>query len=86
MWRGIMFSPLSPLCPSICLVYVRLKYAHPSVFSFPDEDLGKYQWIFAKLGMCIDIVEIWFGIANGQIILIVEGDTCPRHARILISR
>ena len=40
-----------------------------SVFSFPDDNLSKYQWIFTKLGtcMCIDIVKIWFGIANGQI-------------------
>ena len=29
--------------------------------------MSKYQWIFTKLGMCIDIVEIWFGIAKGQI-------------------
>ena len=36
-------------------------------FSFPDDDLSTHQWIFTKLGMCIDIVEIWFGIANGQI-------------------
>ena len=28
---------------------------------------SKYQWVLTKLGMCIDIVEIWFGIANGQI-------------------
>ena len=35
--------------------------------SFPDDNLCKYQWIFTRLGMCIDIVEIWFGIANGQI-------------------
>ena len=34
--------------PSVC----------PSVFSFPDDNLSKYQWIFAKLGMYIDIVEI----------------------------
>ena len=41
---------------------------HPSVhFSFLDDNLTKHQWIFTKLGMCIDIVEIWFGIANGQI-------------------
>ena len=33
-------------------------------FSFPDENLSKRQWIFTKLGMCIDIVKIWFGIAN----------------------
>ena len=40
----------------------------PSVrFSFPDDNLSKHQWIFTKLGMCIDIVEILFGIANGQI-------------------
>ena len=38
----------------------------PSIFSFPDVNLSKHQWIFTKLGMCIDIVEIWFGIANGQ--------------------
>ena len=40
----------------------------PSIrFSFPVDNFGKHQWIFTKLGMCIDIVEIWFGIANGQI-------------------
>ena len=40
----------------------------PSVhFSFPDDNLSKHQWIFTKLGMCIDIVDIWFGIAKGQI-------------------
>ena len=44
----------SALCLSIC-------------FSFPDDNLSKHQWIFMKLGMCIDIVEIWFGIATGQI-------------------
>ena len=37
------------------------------IFSFPDDNMSKHQWIFTKLGMCIDIVEIWFGIANGQI-------------------
>ena len=43
---------------------------HPSVvhFSFPDDNLSKHQWIFTKLGMCIDIVKIWFGIAYGQIL------------------
>ena len=44
--------------------------ARPSIFSFPDDNLSKCQWIFTKLwnGMCIDVVEIWFGIANGQIL------------------
>ena len=40
----------------------------PSVrFSFPGDNLSKHQSIFTKLGICIDIVEIWFGIANGKI-------------------
>ena len=38
----------------------------PFVFLFPDDNLSKYQWIFTKLGMCTDIVKVWFGIANGQ--------------------
>ena len=37
------------------------------IFLFPDDNLSKLQWIFTKLGMCINIVEILFGIANGQI-------------------
>ena len=44
---------------------------HSSIFLFPEDNLSKYQKIFAKLGMCIDIVEIWFGIANGQILSIL---------------
>ena len=38
-----------------------------SIFSFPDDNLIKIQWIFTKLGFCIDIVKIWLWIANGQI-------------------
>ena len=33
--------------------------------------------------MCIDIVEIWFGIANGQFSLIFDIDICPKHIWIL---
>ena len=58
----------------------------PSVrFSFPDDNLSKHQWIFTKRGMCIDIVEIWFGIANGQISSNFYGVICPRHAHIFVS-
>ena len=43
-------------------------FAHnTSAFSFPDDNLSDCQWILTKLGMCIDIVQIWFGIANGHI-------------------
>ena len=38
----------------------------PSVFLFLYNNLSEYQCIFTKLGMCIDIMEIWFGIANGK--------------------
>ena len=44
-----------------------LSARHMSAFSFPDDNLRKYHWIFIKLGMCISIVEIWCGITNGQI-------------------
>ena len=37
------------------------------MFSFPDDNFSNYQWIFTKLGVCIDIEEICFGIADGQI-------------------
>ena len=35
------------------------------VFTFPEYNLNKYQWIFTKLGTCDDIVETFFLIANG---------------------
>ena len=38
-------------------------------FLYPVDKLSKWQWIFTKLGICIDIVVIWFGIANAQISL-----------------
>ena len=44
-----------------------------SLFSFKDI-LSKSQWIFTKLDMCIDIVEIWFVIADGQISSIFDRD------------
>ena len=64
---------------------------HPSIvcpsvrFLFPDDNLSKHQGIFSEIGMCIDIVEIWFGIANGQILSIFDGVICPRHAHIFVS-
>ena len=40
--------------------------ALPGLFSYLF--LGKYQWIFTKPSVWIDIVEIWFGIVNGRIL------------------
>ena len=48
-------------------VSVRPSVVRPSIcISFPDDNLSKHEWIFTKFGMCIDIMEIWFVIANGQ--------------------
>ena len=41
------------------------------------DNLCKRQWIFAKFGMCIDIVEIQFGIANGQILTELSAPDTP---------
>ena len=61
-YYGIMLAvrvsvPPSVICPSV----------RPSIFSFQEDNLSKCQRIFTKLSVCIDIVEIWFGIVNGQI-------------------
>ena len=55
-------------------------------FSFPDDNLSKHKWIFTKLGVCIDFVEIWFGIANGQISLNYDRVICLRNALIFVFR
>ena len=38
-------------------VSIRLSYARLSIFSLPSDNLIKYQWIFTKLGVCVDIVD-----------------------------
>ena len=45
------------------------------IFSFPDDNMSKSQEILTKLGTCIDMKEIWFRIAHGQISSII----CPQH-------
>ena len=67
--------PSADVCPSISH-----RSVHPSVhFLFPDDNLNKHQWIITKLGMCIDFVEIWFGIADGQISSNFYRVICPPH-------
>ena len=67
-------------------ILTKLSVWDAPIFSFLDDNMSKYQWIFTKLGMCIDIVEIWFGIANGQILSNFDRFICPRHAHISVSR
>ena len=49
------------------------------IFLFPDKNLSEYQGISTKLSTCIDIKEIWFGNANGQISSIYDRIICPHH-------
>ena len=69
-----------------CHIFTELSARDTPIFSFLDDNLSKHQWIFTTLGMCIDIVEIWFGIANGQILSIFDGVIWPKHAHIFVSR
>ena len=48
-------------------IFDRIISHDTSIFSFLDNNLSKYQWIFTKLGMCTDIVEILYQMSNGQI-------------------
>ena len=59
-----------------CQFLTELSAFHTSVFSFLDNCLCKHQSIFTKLGMCMDIMKIWFGTANGQISSIFDRVIC----------
>ena len=79
-WTSVCLSLRPSVRPSA------QSYVRPSVYiSFPGDYFCKHQWILTKLGMCIDIGEILFGIANGQISSIFDGIICPRHAHIFVS-
>ena len=52
-----------------------------SQFTFLDDNLSKYQLIFIKFGMCIDVVEFQFGIANVQISSIFDSYLPPQDNR-----
>ena len=69
IWFGIANGQISSMfngvtCPQHDNL-PKLSARDTPIFWFPDDNWSKHQQIFTKLGMCIDIVEIWFGIANG---------------------
>ena len=69
-WLSVCLSiHPSVVCPSIC-IFVSGRY--------------KCQWIFTKLGMCIDIVKNWFRFANRQI-LSMFGSHLPMTGPYFIS-
>ena len=63
-------------------IFTELSARDTPIFLFPDDNLSKQQRILTKLAICIDLKEICFGIANGQISSDFYGVICPRHARI----
>ena len=67
-------------------IFMELSARDTPIFSFPDDNLSKLQGILTKPAIYIDIKEICFGIANGQISSIFFGVICPRHAHIFVSR
>ena len=58
-------------------IFTELSARDTPKFSFPDNNVSKNKWIFTNLGMFIDFVEIWFGIANGQISSNFDRVICP---------
>ena len=59
-------SPIFSFLDDICFG-IELSAHSISVFYFQDYNLSKSHWIFTKCDVCIDIVEICFGIAHWQI-------------------
>ena len=49
-----------------CQFLTELSARDGSVFSFPNDNLSKCQWIFTKLSVCIDIVDICLGLLMGK--------------------
>ena len=80
---GVLWFHVGPPC--VCSSISHTSISLSVHISFPDDNLSKHQWIFTKLGMCIDIVEIGFGIATGLISSNFDRVICPRHTHVFIS-
>ena len=72
LWR----SGLGLLMGKFQILRSNLPETHP-YFRFRMISSVKHQWIFTKFGMCIDIVEILFGIAYGQILTELSARDTP---------
>ena len=60
-------------------IFMELSARDRPIFSIPDDNKSKSQGILTKLAICIDIEEICFGIANGQILSNFYRVICPRR-------
>ena len=74
LWR----SGLGLLIGKFLHFLTELSTRNTSIFKFQDNNLSKSQWIFTKFDMCIDIVEVWFGIAHWQFRQFLTV-ICPPH-------
>ena len=72
LWR----STLVLLMGKFRQILTQLSARDTSIFSFLDNNLSKCQGILTKLDTCIDMKEIWFGIANGQISPVFDRVIC----------
>ena len=59
-------SGLGLLTGIFCQCLTEFSACQKFVCLFQDSNLSKYQRFFTKFDLCIAIMEIWLGIANGQ--------------------
>ena len=79
MFINIVEIGLGLLLGKFRQILTELSARETHMFSFPGDNLCKCQGILTKVGTCIDIKEIWFWIANGQISSMFDRVICPRH-------
>ena len=63
----------------ISSILTEVSARNTSVFYFQDNNLSISQWILTKFDMCINIVEMCFGITHWQISSIFDRVICRRH-------
>ena len=81
IWFGLANGQISSNFDGYLPVMPRFSFPDDNLprFSFPDDNLSKPQGILTKLGTCIDMKGIWFGIANGQISAMFDRVISLRH-------
>ena len=62
-----------------CQILTELSTRDTPIFSFLADNSSKCQGILTKLGTCIDMKEILFGNANGQLSSMFDIVICPGH-------
>ena len=62
-------------------------YVHLAMFSFLNDDFSKYEWILPQLiHVYAFIVEIWLGLANGQISIFDRVISSLHNSYVLLFR